>query len=412
MAEVFHSNPAVLQRLREGPLGPYVDAFASTLREQGYAAATVKAKIRFTVNFSRWLDQRGLTLVDVEEQSVASFLEDQGRQRCIRRGDRETLKVLLQRLRTSEAIAGPAAASADEIGSLVDGEFAPYLRQERALSEASLANILPVVRRFLRERFGTAAVLPEQLRPVDVSRFVLRHAYTFSPGQAKLMTTALRSLFRFLRQRGLILTDLAASVPSVANWRLAELPKSLEQDQVEQLLRGCDQGSTTGQRDYTILLLLARLGLRAGELVAMRLDDIDWEKGELTVRGKGGRQDRLPLFHDVGEALATYLRCGRPSCSTRRVFIRMRAPLRGFASSVAISTIVRRALCRAGMNPPRKGAHLLRHSLATQMLHKGASLGQIGEVLRHSVASTTEIYAKVDLASLHELAQPWPGGEA
>ena len=165
-------------------------------------------------------------------------------------------------------------------------------------------------------------------------------------------------------------------------------------------------------RDYAILLLLARLGLRGGEVVTLTLDDLHWEAGEITIRGKGGRHHRLPLPQDVGEALVTYLREGRPHCSTRRVFLRARAPRRGFSSSVAIADIVRRALERAGLHPPRKGAHLLRHTLATQMLRKGASLAEIGEVLRHQHPDTTAIYAKVDLQALRALAQPWPGGEA
>jgi len=165
-----------------------------------------------------------------------------------------------------------------------------------------------------------------------------------------------------------------------------------------------------GERNYAILLLLARLGLRAGEIVAMTLDNIDWEAGELTVRGKGGRQARLPLPRDVGEALANYLRHGRPQCSSRCVFIRARAPCRGFANSAAITTIVERAIGRAGLKPPSRGAHVLRHSLATAMLRKGASLAEIGEVLRHRHADTTAIYAKVDLDALRTIAQPWPGG--
>jgi site-specific recombinase XerD len=224
------------------------------------------------------------------------------------------------------------------------------------------------------------------------------------------MVGMLRAFFRFLYLRGDIATDLAACVPSVAEWRLSEVVKFLEPEEVELLLKCCDRSQPIGQRDYAILLLLARLGLRAGEVVAMMLDDIDWEAGEFTVRGKGGRQDRLPLPQDVGEALSTYLREGRPRCATRRVFICMQAPYRGFAKSTAVSEIVRRALERAGLNPPCKGAHILRHSLATGMIRAGASLAEIGEVLRHRLPRSTEIYAKVDLEALRDLAHPWPGG--
>jgi site-specific recombinase XerD len=224
------------------------------------------------------------------------------------------------------------------------------------------------------------------------------------------MATALRSFFRFLRQRGDITNDLAGAIPAMTNWRLTGLPRSLGPEQVEALLDSCDQDTALGQRDYAILLLLARLGLRSGEVVALTLDDLDWDSGTLIVHGKGERQERLPLPEDVGEAVANYLRQSRPHCVTRRVFIRLHAPHRGFSSSVAIDDVVRRALERTGLDPDQKGAHLLRHSLATRLLGSGASLEQIAQLLRHAHPQTTEIYAKVDLKALRALAQPWPGG--
>jgi integrase len=185
----------------------------------------------------------------------------------------------------------------------------------------------------------------------------------------------------------------------------------MKAEDVDYLLQSCDRCTPKGQRDYAILLLLARLGLRAGEVAALTLDDLDWEAGELLIRGKGARQDRLPLPIEVGEALVIYLRDSRPPSVTRQVFIRMRAPRRGFRGPHAISTIVRRALIRAGLNPTLKGAHLLRHSLATRLLQNGASLTEIGELLRHQHPETTQIYAKVDQMALTQLALPWPGGE-
>jgi site-specific recombinase XerD len=224
------------------------------------------------------------------------------------------------------------------------------------------------------------------------------------------MVTALRSFLRFIYQQGQTATDLSMCVPTVANWDLSELPKFLKPEEVDRLLQSCDKSSFIGQRDYAVLLLLARLGLRAGEVVHMVLEDIDWEAGELIIRGKSARQDRLPLLQDVGEALATYLCHGRPHCSSRRVFIRQLAPHKGFSSSTAIGDIIRRAFARAGLQRTHKGAHLLRHSLATQMLNQGASLNEIGEILRHQQPHTTEIYAKVNWVALRDLAQPWPGG--
>jgi site-specific recombinase XerD len=318
---------------------------------------------------------------------------------------------LLEHLRQSDVIPTPTPEVDDSELGRIERDFANYLAQERRLSQASLDNNLPTVRKFLKERFGDRPILLGEIDQTDISRFVLRHAKNLSRGRAKLMVTALRSWFRFLRLRGDISTELAGAVPAVASWRFATLPKWIPPEEVEQLLRSCDQSTATGQRNYAILLLLARLGLRSGEVVTMTLDDIDWEAGEIRVCGKSRRQDRLPLPKDVGEALAGYLHHGRPRCSTRRVFVRMRAPFRGFESSSAICSMVQRAFDRAGLHPAQKGPHVLRHSLATNMLRKGASLGEIGEILRHRDLSTTQIYAKVDLEALRKIAPPWPGGE-
>ncbi|MEO7271934.1 MAG: site-specific integrase [Vicinamibacterales bacterium] len=251
-----------------------------------------------------------------------------------------------------------------------------------------------------------------ELATLDVSTittFVIRRAQTMSPRYAQGMVTALRSICRFLLQRGAIDRDLAAGLPSVVDWRLATIPKYLSPEEVERVLQTCDRHTRVGRRDHAILLLLARLGLRAGEIIALELDDIQWRSGELLVRSsKRLPQDRLPLLAEVGDALATYLRQDRPSHPTRRVFLCTRAPRRGFGNPSTVSTIVRRALTRAGLSPALKGAHLFRHSLATRMLRRGASLPEIGLVLRHRSVQTTEIYAKVDLAGLRGLAQPWP----
>jgi integrase/recombinase XerD len=243
----------------------------------------------------------------------------------------------------------------------------------------------------------------------DVSEFVLHEVRTRQKSMP-VIVPALRVFLRWAHQRGKTERSLAGCVPAAATSPLATLPKSLSPDHIELLLCHCDRSIPVGRRDYSILLLLVRLGLRAGEIVAMELDDLDWERGEVVVRGKGGRQDRLPLPRDVGAALAAYLRRGRPECSTRRVFIRARAPHRGFISSVAVSDIVHRGLRRAGLAPARKGAHTLRHALACSMLRRGASLTQIGQILRHRSPDTTAIYAKIDVGSLRQLALAWPAG--
>lgn len=407
MTDPFGSSPLGGERWRDGPLTPHVDAFAKRLQGLGYAGSTRRDKLRLVGSFSRWLERRDLLAAEVDEQTIVAYL----RRRRGRRGDPTTLDDLLETLRQGGVVSRPTPDVDETQLQRLEGEFGRYLSVERGLSQATLTNSLPFVRSFLIHRFGTRPIVMDDVRPPDVTRFLLRKLQTVGPARAKLMVGALRSFFRFLRWRGDIAIDLVSSVPKVADWRLSALPKSLQSEEVERLISSCRRETVTGQRDYTLLLLLARLGLRAGEVVAMTLDDIDWAAGGLTVRGKGGREDRLPIPRDVGQAMATYLRQGRPhDCSTRRFFVRRRAPLRGFASSVAVCTIVRRALERAGIASPRKGAHLLRHSLAAEMLRKGGSLAEIGEVLRHRSVDTTAIYAKVDLVALRTLARSWPSG--
>jgi len=411
MVDHFFVDPLALRRLRTGPLGEHIDRFAALLSERGYARQTAKVQIRLVADLSHWLQRRRLGVGDLDEQRVLRFLRHKRRDGRVYPGEAATLRVFLEQLRHTGVIPIVVSAGDKPVLHPLECAFAQYLSQERGLSQATLRYYLPLVRRFLSDRFGTGPIRCEALGPPDIVGFLLRHLRTVSISHGKLMVTALRSFFRFLRLRGDIETDLAAAVPPVAHWRLSTLPKSLKPEQVERLLASCNQATATGQRDYAVLLLLARLGLRAGEVVAMTLEDINWVAGELTVRGKNAQRERLPIPQDVGEALVKYLRHVRPRCSTRRVFVRMLAPRRGFASSVALCTIVRRAIDRAGLHPANKGAHLLRHSLATQMLRKGASLAEIGEILRHRAPNTTEIYAKVDLVALHALAQPWPGAK-
>jgi site-specific recombinase XerD len=408
MVDQFYSFPSSCERLRLGPLGPYIDAFVQQLSKRGYARWTVREKIRMVASLSRWLQREKRRVEDLDEHIVTDFLRYGRCKGLSQHGAPPALRDFLGHLRDGDVI--PHARV--EHGPLhnIEGCFTRYLIEERGLSKSTIANYLSAARAFLSERFGGPLSLHE-LAPKDITGFILHQANRMNPRRAQLVTAALRSFLRFLYQQGKISIDLAASVPSVANWRLSDLPKSLEPDDVERLLKACNRATCTGRRDYAVLLLLAHLGLRAGEVVHMELDDMDWENGELMVRGKSLRQDRLPIPKDVGEALAAYICEGRPHCSSRRVFLRLKAPLQGFASSVAVCNIVQRALGRADLHPQRRGSHLLRHSLAIKMLRGGASLTEIGEILRHELPSTTEIYTKVDIAALRALALPWQGGE-
>ncbi len=396
------------------PLGPHAEAFEAHLADEGYASRTSTKKKRVVQKLGRWLERSGLELEDLDEQRVAEFLQHSKPKSGSRQGDAATMRSLLVHLRSKGALASPEPATDESAVKCVEHAFAQYLLRERGLSPGTLNNYLAVVDRFLTECFDAdeTTLHFDDLTQQHICAFVLGYARATSPNRAKLVVAALRGLLRFLRLRGDLTTDLAASVPSVADWKHSTLPKALAPEQVELVLRSCDRCHAMGQRDYAVLALLARLGLRAGEIVALSLDDIDWDTGVLTVHGKGGQRDRLPIPQEVGEALAAYLREGRPCCASRRVFIRIRAPHKGLASSVAICMIVRRALARAKLDPPRRGSHLFRHGLATEMLRRGASLSEIGEVLRHRAQTSTEIYAKVDLEALRALAAPWPGGDS
>lgn len=410
MVDQFFSSPDALQRLHVGPLGEHIDDFARLLFEQGYARQTARLKIGLVAGLSHWLEIKQLKIDGLDEEMISRFLQFRAKHYAPNRYEHSTFKALLRYFREAGIIPHQKPLAEDNALDRIEMAFGRYLSQERGLTQTTLDNYLPIVRRFLSNNFRNFNIIPEELTSQDITQFIIRHAHISSPSRAKLMVTALRSFFHFLYQRGQITTDLAKGVPTVANWDLSELPKFLKPEEVECLLQSCDQSTLIGQRDHAVLLLLARLGLRAGEVVHMVLEDIDWEKGELIVHGKGLRQDRLPLPQDVGEALAAYLVHVRPKCLSRRVFIRMLAPYQGFSCSSAIRDIVRRAFRRVGLHRKNMGAHLLRHSLATGMLHHGASLGEIGEILRHKLPRTTEIYAKVNIVALRALAKPWPGG--
>jgi site-specific recombinase XerD len=408
MLEKLLKKPAAVARRAAGILGPYVDAFLVAATELGYTASTMRTQLWVLGDLERWLQRKRLVLVALAEPVLKQFLEQQRRHGRLRRGDSRTVQRFLEHLRSKGLIPPPEPTVDMSPLATLEQQYRDYLGKERGLSPGTIARYWGFVRQLLVKRFGQRPVCTQKLVAEDVSNFVLRHAHSGSPKVTQLMVTALRSFCRFLFQAGVTKRDLAGGLPTVANWRLAEVPRYLEPQEVERVIQACKRETAVGRRDYAILLLMARLGLRASEVIALELGDIDWRAGLLMVRGKGRYHDLLPLPSDAGEAIATYLRQDRPSCSTRRVFIRSRAPHRGFAHPSSLSTVVCRAVQRAGLQPNHKGAHLLRHSLATGMLRRGASLAEIGQILRHRLPNTTEIYAKVDLQGLRSLARPWP----
>jgi site-specific recombinase XerD len=270
---------------------------------------------------------------------------------------------------------------------------------------------LPFIRLVLREVCPGGVSDLGKISQADVTRYIERHARDWSAGSGKAMCWALRSFLRYLHHKGLNPLALADCVPSIRRWKLANLPTYLSAAQVQTVLDGCDRATALGRRDYAILMILAKLGMRAGEVASLTLDDVDWRSGEMLIRAKGRQQAKMPIPPDVGAAVVVYLRDGRPKSSCRRLFLRTPAPHVGFASGCAITMIAKAALDRAGIHGyAHHGAHLFRHSLATELLRSGATLSQIGQLLRHKSHDTTRIYAKVDIEALRTLGLPWPGG--
>jgi site-specific recombinase XerD len=387
----------------------YQNTFTTLVKELGYAPGSIQNQTQLITRFADWLRRRQTEIHFFDETLVQRFLRSQQNPSSIRRGDAATLYRFLYILR-QQGVVPPQRKTPLSSQQRLINHYQHYLLEERGLTQATVVNNVGFINQFLSAKSRKGQLSLSQLRAPDVTSFVRHQAHKLSPGCAQLLVTALRSFLRYLLHQGKIKTDLAICVPTVARWSFSTLPKFLSACSIERVLSRSDRETAIGKRNYAILLLLARLGLRACEIVALKLEDIDWENARITIRAKGGRWNQLPLPTDVGEALALYLRHGRPSCASRKVFIRDKAPLREFTGSQSICAVVRSALNRAGVESARKGAHLFRHSLATSMIRQGASLDEIGELLRHRSPNTTAIYAKVDLLALRPLALPWPGG--
>jgi site-specific recombinase XerD len=404
----FIDDNFALSRPPEGPVASYVIPFAQWLVDRGYGLVSTRNQVLMAAGFSKWLRQKGIELSDIGGDHPGRYLLDRAQRPKL--GDNAALQHLLVFLRSHNAIA--EEIEADHNPSPVEQHvlaYEQYLQDARGLSRQTIINYRPVVRDLLNFRLSDGEVSLTQLRAVDVTNFVQKRISRLNMRRAKIMTTALRSFLSYARYRGDITSDLAAAVPIVANWSLSSIPRAIGRDEVARLLASIDRDTPVGCRDYAMILALARLGLRSSELVSLELDDINWVAGKIRVRGKNGQRNDLPLPADVGEAVADYLRKSRPRNANRRVFLRDKAPIRGFKGPSGLGSIIRRSLRRAGIDSPTKGTHQFRHSLASEMLRGGASLGEIGQVLGHRHVQTTAIYAKVDLDALRTLALPWPG---
>ncbi len=399
-----------IQGLQSGPLCPFAKAHLTWLQAQHYKARTAHEHLRLFARLNGWIVRRGLRLRDLNEKQLEGFLQ---RRRCPRRswsGAGFAFRCLLAILREA-GVTPPAKVVRPSPAQRLVKDYRRYLLEERGCTKDTMADYARHADRFLFQRFGTKNVKPSLIRAQDVICFVQRNTLTHSPVHSKQVVTSLRSFLGYLHYSGRVPRDLTATVPKVPHWRLTGLPKHLPAEAVQQVLNSCDRSTAVGQRNYAILLLLARLGLRAGEVIALQLEDVDWHNGQLLIRSrKGPGLARLPIPVDVGKALARYLKESRPPCTCRNVFVRADAPYKGLSDSAVLSQLVRRAIGKAGVSSPRTGAHVFRHSLATAMLKRGASLTEIGQVLRHHDPDSTAIYAKVDLKALRSLALPWPGG--
>lgn len=395
-----------------GPLHPFASHFVEWLEAHGYTPLSAALQVNLMSRWSRWLTRHGRDLERLSMRDVERFLTARCRAGYTQYVSAKAMAPMLACLAEQGIVVVPRETPPLGPVDAALARYRQYLVQERGLGHATACGYVEAVRAFVRERATPDGLTLHwaSLDAANVMRFVVRHTPQQSRGAAKLTVTALRSLLGFLHVEGLITRSLTTAVPSVAGWRLAGLPKALHPSQVQALLAACDRRTRSGRRAFAVMTLLTRLGLRAGEVAALRLEDIDWRAGTVVIRGKGPRIESLPWPADVGEAVGAYVRRGRPATALdRTVFVRVKAPHRAL-SSAGVTEIVAAAARRAGLGVIH--AHRLRHTAATQLLRAGAPLTEIGQLLRHRRALTTAIYAKVDRVALRTIARPWPGGVA
>ena len=395
-------------RRKAGVLSPHVEGYRAWLARHGYTGQSIRHMLSDLGQAGLWLSGQGLEARDLDEERLGQHLSDlrkAGRRRVA--GPRGMVP-LLKYLREAGAV--PAAQAGTSPAESLLGRYRSWMESERGLSAATVLRYENTARRFLAEQATAGGVFaPHRLTSADLNAFLLRECARVSAGSAKGRVAELRSLMRFLHLHGVTPVKLGGAVPPVGGWRFASVPPTMAPGDVQRLLDHTSRQGPAGVRDYAILMLVARLGLRSIEVARLLLDDVDWRCGEIVVRGKGRREDRLPLPSDVGEALVAYLSGARPGAKSRHLFLTCKAPL-GPVRADLVGDVVERACLRAGL--PRVGPHRLRHALAADMLRHGAGLTAIGQVLRHQDLGTTALYAKVDFTALRAVAQPWPGGAA
>lgn len=412
--ELSYESAAALVRSIGGPSAAHLGAFVDSLIVQQYSVSYVCQLAHHALAFGRWCKVHAVALDALSDDDIARYQRRRSRRRsrCPETRHRElhALDLLLSFLR-GQGVSPVAHASASAADEVTDA-FARYLQRDQGLADATVAGYTRTTRRFLSWRFGQGEVCLHDLRTTDAVAFVHHEAQRLDPAALKNIVNALRSFLRYGQFRGEVAAGLAAGVPAVAAWATTPaIPRAILAEHAQRAIDSCDQHTAVGRRDRAVLLLLAQLGLRACEIIRLTLDDIDWDRAHLRVCGKGGRESLLPLPADVGAAIAAYLEHGRPACEDRHLFLRSMAPIQALMEgSDGVGSIVRYALNRAKVAAPHRGSHQFRHALAVRMLQRGASLPEIGQLLRHRSPQSTSIYAKVDLGALRTLVMAWPGG--
>lgn len=409
LSEFFESSSRI-QELRAGPDGRVLEGFAQELCQAGYAEITARRHIRAAEHLIHWLGRKGRTVAALDNRTIEEFVRHLNRCRCPRYGHTHTrdigkgARLFLRYARFADIV---TTRNVEEVS--VDPpllvSFCDWMRRQRGTCDATLYGYNIPIRDLLKKLGEDPGTFDAQ----KLRQFILDTNQRCGWASAKKCTTAARMFVRFLIADGRCAAGLEGAIPVLAHWRLSSLPRHLQTEEVERVIAACDSATATGKRDRAILLLLARLGLRAGDIVQLRLADLDWTEATISVSGKGRRQTLMPLTQEIGDAIARYITDGRPETSVDALFTRSRAPFRALANHCAVSMIAAQAMHRAGVVCPSRGAaHVLRHSIASSMLRQGASLQDIAGVLRHRSTATTEIYAKVDVVALRQIAQPWP----
>lgn len=409
--EVIHylERSRLFRILVHGPHSEFARVFADRLLADQLSQQCTMRSLRLFRDLMDWHVGYGNRAADLDEKQVARFVEHRCQHWHMDCWDNATLRRVLSSLRGRGLIPMAPPVELTPRQRVLEA-FSTYLARDRGLMPSTIGSQVLHVLRFLEEIDPAGSGDFALLCPEIIIGYVERHALDGAPDSGKAMCWSLRSFLRYLHLRGDIAAPLADCVPSIRRWRLAGLPTFLSPEKVQQVLDSCDRTTHLGLRDYAILMVLAKLGLRAGEVVALTLDDIDWRVGEMLVHGKGRRRAIMPLRKDVGSAIVDYLRNGRPTSTSRHLFLRVLAPHTGFASGCAVTMIAKQALDRAGVHGyAHHGAHIFRHSLATDLLRSGASFDEIGQLLRHERTDSTRIYAKLDIEKLRTLSQPWPG---